>query len=251
MISGGSGAAVVVGDAAVLARQRDSLLLQLKDTRNELKGIGYGAREALDSLSAAVLSSRQALDSTLAACAACRVELAHLEKILSEKTIEAESLREKLDEMKMNSQNIDSAIIQVETRVFSDWCVRYGYSNVREYRATLQSVEIATHIAKIEAVLGLERERLEDCQKSVETLEAALLRDTELLSSVDLQVSDVEAQLDRVQSRLVLLNEELNSLDIQIKEKATQCKAAKDLLLEFTKQIESADKKGCCYTGFN
>ena len=231
---------------------------QEEELQNELAGLERRLRNAeseLEALERNRKSTSKERDSE-------KQQLGKLEPKFAE-------LTEKLESSRRSVQKFRDAIFKVEDEVFSKFCKRLGYANIREYEAQQGSMEqeAAERRSQFELQKHRLREqlanaefRLDQTQKRIRKLQEELQRfdaDAKLYrkerSAIEKQIAKDQAELDGLEEKLDELKEELSKRSEKVSEvKAEVQRRTKDIdsrlkeiaALEAAMQKKSAGKFG-------
>ncbi|KAI9778850.1 MAG: Structural maintenance of chromosomes protein 1 [Candelina submexicana] len=187
-----------------------------------------------------------------------REELKGLERNLSSKAKETDFARRQLEEAKPkyeerlrelrnveeNLREFVDAIGEVEDEVFTDFCQRLRYDNIRTYEAQQGSLqqegaqkklEFNMQKSKLENQLSFENQRLRTTQDRIKTLEAQSKRDQTLISELEIEKATIKGDLDT-------LNAELEQLKQQLEDEKAKYDQKAEKVAEQRRQVQKRGK---------
>ncbi|PLB52680.1 subunit of the multi protein cohesin complex [Aspergillus steynii IBT 23096] len=147
-----------------------------------------------------------------------RTELDHVKRLLEElrpKYFERQEALEELDQTITESQE---SVSSVEDDIYSKFCKRLGYSNIREYEvqqgslheeAAQKKLEFTTQKSRIENQLSFEKQRLQATGDRIASLEAQHQRDENLIEELRAEQEEIGNRLDEFNAELDILRERL------------------------------------------
>ncbi|KAI1811364.1 RecF/RecN/SMC [Poronia punctata] len=188
-------------------------------------------------------------------------ELAHFEQNLSSKNKELEhverQLKEwqpkfkeedgKLQKTRTSVEKFKKAIAQVEDKVFSDFCKRLGYTDIRAYEAQQGSFE--AEAAEKRGQFDLQKSRLEsnksweisrhsETESRLGSLQDRLKRLDRDIEAYERDKEEIEEAMGSDQDLLAALNEELETLKEKLAEQTEKVDSAKADVQKRTRDIE-------------
>ncbi|GAW16807.1 hypothetical protein ANO14919_062460 [Xylariales sp. No.14919] len=191
-----------------------------------------------------------------------RNELAHFEQNLSDKKKELDHVKRQLKEWQPKFKEEDSklqktrssvdkfktAIAQVEDKVFSDFCKRLGYSDIRAYEAQQGSWE--AEAAEKRSQFDLQKSRLEsnkswevsrhtETEGRLRTLEDRLKRLSQDIKAYKREKAQIEEAMGGDQDSLAALEEQLEQLKDDLETRNEKVNSAKADVQKRSKDIES------------
>ncbi|KAL1999659.1 hypothetical protein VTN02DRAFT_4208 [Thermoascus thermophilus] len=161
-----------------------------------------------------------------------REELKALERNLESKRSEVDFAKRQMSELKPKLlqkhgaleeldraiQDSQASVGSVEDEIYSSFCSRLGYDNIREYEAqqgslqeeaSQKKLEFTTQKSRIENQLSFERQRLQATDDRINGLKAQHQRDRELIEQLKAEQDSIRNQLDEFNAELDLLRENL------------------------------------------
>ncbi|RYC62189.1 hypothetical protein CHU98_g4026 [Xylaria longipes] len=191
-----------------------------------------------------------------------RNELAHFEQNLSNKKKELDHVKRQLKEWQPKFKDEDTklqktrssvekfktAIAQVEDKVFSDFCKRLGYSDIRSYEAQQGSWE--AEAAEKRSQFDLQKSRLEsnkswemsrhsETEGRLRNLEDRLKSLTQDIKAYRREKAQIEEAMGGDKDNLAALEEELEQLKEQLETQNEKVNNAKADVQKRSKDIES------------
>ncbi|KAI1172318.1 RecF/RecN/SMC [Nemania sp. FL0916] len=189
-------------------------------------------------------------------------ELAHFEQNLSDKKKELEHIKRQLKEWQPKFKDEDTklqktrssvekfktAIAQVEDKVFSDFCKRLGYADIRAYEAQQGSWE--AEAAEKRSQFDLQKSRLEgnkswevsrhgETVNRLRSLEDRVKRLSEDIKAYQRDKAEIEEAIGGDTDKLVALEEELEQLKDELENKNEKVNNAKADVQKRSRDIES------------
>ena len=143
-----------------------------------------------------------------------RQELKAAEPKYEQKLREFENLESTLSEYQ-------DAVNEIQDQVFSDFCRRLGYDNIRSYEAQQGSLqqeaaqkklEFDTQKSRLESRIYFERQQLDEAKDRIKTLEARSLQDEALVKQLQAEHESSQSELDTLMVELDQLTEQLEQL---------------------------------------
>lgn len=134
---------------------------------------------------------------------------------LKPKLLQEQHALEELDEAIKESQE---SVSNVEDEIYSSFCSRLGYDNIREYEAqqgslqeeaSRKKLEFTTQRSRIENQLSFERQRLQATDDRINNLKAQHQRDRDLIEELKAEQERIRNQLDEFNAELDILKENL------------------------------------------
>ncbi|KAJ3573426.1 hypothetical protein NPX13_g4705 [Xylaria arbuscula] len=189
-------------------------------------------------------------------------ELAHFEQNLSSKKKELDHVKrqlkewqpkfkeedDKLQKTRSSVEKFKAAIAQVEDKVFSDFCNRLGYSDIRAYEAQQGSWE--AEAAEKRSQFDLQRSRLEstkswevsrhnETEGRLRTLEERLKRLSQDIKAYKKEKAQIEEAMGSDKDNLAALEEQLEQLKEDLETENEKVNNAKADVQKRSKDIEN------------
>ncbi|KAI9675109.1 MAG: Structural maintenance of chromosomes protein 1 [Caeruleum heppii] len=143
-----------------------------------------------------------------------------------------------------NLQQVEDAINKVEDQVFSAFCKRLGFANVRDYEAQQGSrqretaekkLEFTMQRTKLQSQLTFETQRLQSTKERIKRLEERSQRDQQLLA-------DLETEKSTIQNDLDVLNAELEQLREQLEQQKTKYAKRAEKVAEQRREVQKRSR---------
>ena len=147
-------------------------------------------------------------------------------------------------------------ISQVEDQVFSTFCQRLGYSDIRVYEAQQGSLqqegaqkklEFSMQRGRLETQLTFETQRLQATNDRINTIESQAQRDRDLINSLEEEKESMQTELDQLEHQLTQIRSKLNDHKAKYGEKAEKVSEQRR---ELQKHNREADHVTKTITGF-
>ncbi|TAQ85403.1 hypothetical protein B7494_g6261 [Chlorociboria aeruginascens] len=238
----------------------DQLRKAVQNKRDELEQIPKpnrksAAEEALQNDLTGLEQRLQYAKSELAAFeqnfASKKKELAHEKRQLNEMEPRFEEKENELEKTRKKVQEFRDAVAKVQDSVFSDFCKRLGYADIRAYEAQQGSLEqeasekrnaFELQKQRLKSQLDWETTRHRDTEARVERMEVqieGLLRDIEAYKSEkDFLESAVKINMDEVTA----LEDQLHKQKETLAGRTDKVAAARSQLQKHSKDIDSRTK---------
>ena len=195
-----------------------------------------------------------------------RAELEAFEKNLKSKQKELESekrqLREWEPKLEEKSRDLEStrstvakfekAIAQVEDKIFSAFCKRLAYENIRAYEAQQGSLEqeaaqkrqdFELQKQRLQASLSLETSQHDDTMNRVHRLEARINSLKKDMESYSAEKAEIEEAMGHDQDELDALQQSLEEVKVTHSQKSQKVNEAKQELQKRSKDIDERLKR--------
>ena len=152
-----------------------------------------------------------------------------MEPKLDEQTNQLESTRQTV-------KKFEAAIAQVEDQIFSDFCKRLGYADIRAYEAQQGSqqeqaaekrTEFEVQKERLNSNLTWQQKRLSDLEERREKMGQQIERIEKDLSQFDKEKGRIRKAINKEQAELERLSEKLEAVQSKHAEKADKVQAAK------------------------
>ncbi|KAI1326900.1 RecF/RecN/SMC [Xylariaceae sp. FL0255] len=189
-------------------------------------------------------------------------ELAHFDQNLSSKKKEFDYVKQQLKEWQpkfkaedeklrktgSSVEKFKKAISQVEDKVFSDFCKRLGYTDIREYEAQQgsweqEAAEKRTQFdlqkSKLENNKSWEISRQDETKTRLRNLETRAKTLAEQLKSFKAEKAEIEEAIGTDQDKIAALEEELEELKNELAERNEKVNEAKSAAQKKRKDIDS------------
>ncbi|KAK1495633.1 RecF/RecN/SMC N terminal domain-containing protein [Colletotrichum abscissum] len=198
--------------------------------------------------------------------AAAKAELAHLEKNYNSKKRERDNEERQLDELdpkyeekkaeleatKRTVKEFSDAIAQVEDEVFSDFCRRLGFSDIRAYEtehrdmqreADEERTKFEVQKSRFQSQLTLARDMHSNLEKRLRKLQETLKGAERDLQSYQREKSDIEDSSHEISDELDALSETLEEYRGKLEEKSQKVSQAKAEVHKRSKEIDARQKE--------
>ncbi|KAM0280292.1 hypothetical protein ACHAQH_004128 [Verticillium albo-atrum] len=148
-------------------------------------------------------------------------------------------------------ENFRAAISQVEDRVFGNFCVRLGLSDIRAYDAEHQGLQrqleeernrFEVQKERLKSTLSWNESRLKDFQGRVSSMERKLRQLEKDLQAYEQQKSEIEDKMGDVSDELDALRESLQAARADQQERSQKVIEAKAEVRSRSKEIEARQK---------
>ncbi|EEH19233.2 hypothetical protein PABG_01552 [Paracoccidioides brasiliensis Pb03] len=156
-----------------------------------------------------------------------------------------------LEELDKSIEQAQSSVSGVEDEVYSAFCRRLGYCNIREYEAQQGSLqqeaaekklEFTTQKSKIENQLSFEKQRLQASEDRVESLRSQEERDRALIADLEAQRKTIKDHLDTLDAELDQLGEVLAEQKEAFSQSAENLAAQRREVQKHSKNVEATLK---------
>lgn len=202
------------------------------------------------------------LESSLAVA---KAELAGRERALTNKKKELSHFRDELgtfkpryQEKKLQVEKVQSQVAQfkdaidkVEDKIYSDFCKRLGYSDIRAYYAQQGSLDqeemerrssFESEKRKLKSQLEWEHDRNEKASTRIEKMEQEAARHEREIQDLLAQKASIENSIDIDRAHMTELEDELHKLKEKLAAKNEKVTAARNELQKQSKEIENRNK---------
>ncbi|KAK8113090.1 RecF/RecN/SMC N terminal domain-containing protein [Apiospora sp. TS-2023a] len=194
-----------------------------------------------------------------------RQELAAYEKNLSSKKGELDSCKRqlkewqpkykeednKLQKTRASVDKFESAIAQVQDKIFADFCKRLGYSDIRAYEAQQGSLEqeaeekrktFEVQKSRLNSSLNWEKNKHDDTERRVQQMQDKLKRIQKDIQTYESEKAAIEESMRADQDTLEALQEELETQKAEHAKRTEKVNDAKSEVQKRSKDIESRQK---------
>ncbi|KAK3940702.1 RecF/RecN/SMC [Diplogelasinospora grovesii] len=157
-----------------------------------------------------------------------------------------------LERARATVEKFQKAISDVEDKIFSSFCKRLGYENIRAYRdqqgnleqeAAQKRQDFVLQKQRIESNLSSETSQFEATSRRVQTLEAELKRHERDVEAYRQEKARLEEEMAEEQANLEALQENLEEVRATHAEKSNKVAEAKQELQKKNKDIEARLKE--------
>lgn len=179
-------------------------------------------------------------------------ELEHQKRQLHEYEPKFKDKDGELQRARVTVEKFEKAISDVEDKIFSGFCKRLGYENIRDYEAQQGTLEqeavqkrqdFNLQKQKIGSTLSWEKSQHSATSERLQTLEATLGRHDADVKAYQQEKSDIEEAMKEDQDELEALQESLEELRASHAEKSKKVAEAKQELQKKNKDIEGRLKE--------
>ncbi|KAK7963850.1 hypothetical protein PG988_010824 [Apiospora saccharicola] len=194
-----------------------------------------------------------------------RQELAAYEKNLSSKKGELDSCKRqlkewqpkykeednKLQKTRASVDKFESAIAQVQDKIFANFCKRLGYSDIRAYEAQQGSLEqeaeekrktFEVQKSRLNSSLNWETKKHDDTERRVQQMQDRLKRIQKDIQTYESEKAAIEESMGADQDTLEALQEELETQKAEYAKRTEKVNDAKSEVQKRSKDIESRQK---------
>ncbi|KAK7935094.1 RecF/RecN/SMC protein [Apiospora marii] len=194
-----------------------------------------------------------------------RQELQAFEKNLSSKKAELDSCKRqlkewqpkykeednKLQKTRASVEKFESAIAQVQDKIFADFCKRLGYSDIRAYEAQQGSLEqeaeekrkqFEVQKSRLNTSLNWEISKHADTERRVQQMQDRLKRIQKDIQTYEAEKAAIEESMGADQDTLEALQEELETRKAEYAKRTEKVNDAKSEVQKRSKDIESRQK---------
>ena len=171
-------------------------------------------------------------------------ELSHAQGELNGAKPTYEEKLQELEELKASVKEYRDAVGEVEDEIFSDFCQRLRYENIRVYEAQQGSLqqegaqkklEFTTQKSRLENRISYEQQQLQETKKRIKTLEDSSRQDQSLIAELQAEQGSTRNDLDSLNTELEQLKEQL------AQQKATLAKKA-EKVTEQRREVQKRSK---------
>ncbi|KAG0225980.1 Structural maintenance of chromosomes protein 1 [Actinomortierella wolfii] len=235
-------------EAAVdeLKRRRDAILLQLNElAKSKKRGMPEETlKSELAGIESRLTFAREDLSATRRKLNGVREELQIVDASLAEKTPLAEQSTRELAEQELQISAVEAVVHQVEDEIFGPICAKVGLANIREYeeQKLKRQQELAeergryeTLLSKLRNRLSFESLQLKETSERLARLEAAVQAETQRLD-------EFERERDELLASQADIRKEIRALQRDLEQAQQQSQAKSDLVNQLKKQVARANK---------
>jgi len=195
----------------------------------------------------------------------CQEEIQALDRNLDGKRRERDAVQRQLNDVRPKYQNqarnlatlqtaMDTRrdeIAQAEDEVFTVFCQRLGYDDIRVYEAQQGSLqqegaqkklEFSMQIGKLESQLTFETQRLQATNDRIKTIEGQSQRDRDLINSLEEEKEAMQTELDELEQQLTQIRTKLNDHKAKYAEKAEKVGEQRRELQKRSREIDHVTK---------
>jgi len=192
----------------------------------------------------------------------CQEEIQALERNLEGKQKERDAAQRQLNDVRpkyqVQARNLASLqtridtrrneIAQAEDQVFTAFCQRLGYVDIRAYEAQQGSLqqegaqkklEFSMQLGKLESQLTFETSRLQATNERIKTIETQSQRDRDLIQTLEEEKEAMQTELDVLEQQLTQIRTKLNDFKAKYAEKADKVSEQRR---ELQKRSREADR---------
>lgn len=178
-------------------------------------------------------------------------ELAHEKRILNDIKPKHEEKKSEVERLQRTVATFREAIAKVEDEIYSDFCRRLGYSDIRAYEAQQGSLEqeleekrssFKVQKQKITNQLQWEHQRNKGHSDRLERLEKEVLIREQDIQSLNAEKVALENAIEIDRARLTELEDELHKLKEKLAAKNEKVTAARNELQKQSKEIDNRTK---------
>lgn len=202
-----------------LRRLKDNLVAQINTLPKNRRGTQEETLEGeLTGLEQRLAYSREDLGHVERGLESKKKEVVHTQRQLKELQPKLDEATKALDELRARVETLKSVVSEAEDEIFSDFCRRLNYEDIRAYEkrqgslqqeAAQKRLEFRTQISKLENQLTFEAQRLRQTTERIANLEKNAARDSELVAELEDEKSQIEEQMDVLSAEMEVLREEL------------------------------------------
>lgn len=213
------------------------------------------AEEALQSDLAALEQRRAYLKSELAAfeqnLASKKKELSHEQRQLGEMQPKYEEKQRALENSTQHAKEYQDAVSSVQDKIFSSFCQRLGYADIRAYEAQQGSLEqevaqkrndFAVQKQRLESQLKWEATQISEINERIERLEGRISSLEQDIETYNAEKEELENAIDIDRAHQTQLEDELHKLKEKLLAKNEKVNQAKNELSKRSKEIDSRTK---------
>ena len=156
-----------------------------------------------------------------------------------------------LEDLDSSIQELEESVGEVEDEIYSGFCRRLGYSNIREYEAQQGSLqqeaaekklEFTTQKSRIENQLSFEKQRLKATEDRANGLRTQEVRDQNMIEELKAERETIQNRLDHLNAELDLLQEALEKHKERYGESGEQLAEQRRQLQKRSKNVEGTLK---------
>ncbi len=207
---------------------------------NELAGLQQRhkyAQDELDGLTRNLASKKKEVD--------------HAKSQVKEAQPKYRAEQRKLDELDEKIQEFQDAVSGVEDQVFTSFCQRLGFDDIRDYEArqgTMQQeavqrkLEFTTQKSRIENQLSFEKQRLQATEDRISSLQTQEQRDRTLIEELKEQREEIQAEIDELNAELEQLGEALDEQKELYQKSGDRLTEQRKEVAKRTKNVDTSTK---------
>lgn len=162
-----------------------------------------------------------------------------------------EEQSEGLSTLRSQLEQYSDSVAGVEDEVFSSFCQRLGYPDIRSYEAqqgTLQQeaaqkkLEFTTQASRLENQLAFENQRLQASNDRIARIETDVKEAQKTIENLETEKETLNSELDQLNGELEQLNEQLTAQKVRLEEKSDKVNEQRREVAKRSKAFESTTK---------
>ena len=178
-------------------------------------------------------------------------ELDNLKKQLKDLQPRYDEQSSSLETTRQSVQSVNDAVSRVEDKIFSEFCRKLGYSDIRAYEASQGKLEqevsekrsqFEGHKQRLESRLKWEIERLTDTERRIKRMQDQVRLLKQDIKSYNKEKAAIEQEMREEQDELEALRETLEELKSELADKVQKVNEARAELHMRSKDIEALQK---------
>ena len=184
--------------------------------------------------------------------------LASKQKELSHVRQEATAVKPKYEEklrelrhLQENLKELKDAVSEIEDQVFTGFCQRLGYENIRNYEAqqgTLQQeaaqkkLEFSTQKSRLQSRISYEQQQLQEVENRIKLLRDRARQDEALVKELEVEQQSTQNEIDSLNAELEQMTEQLEERRARSENKAEKVADARREVQKRSKGLEGTLK---------
>jgi structural maintenance of chromosome 1 len=158
----------------------------------------------------------------------------------------------RVNTLKSKLQSHQNEINKAEDKIFTSFCKKHDYKDIREYEAQQGSLQqealdrklhFSEQKNKLVNQISFETNRLEETKNRVKRLEDQLKQDSRLITALTSEKETIEQDLDRLRDELSVLADQLETSREKESSRAEKVLEAKKVLQKRSKAVEETLKQ--------
>nr|CAG8547000.1 14574_t:CDS:10 [Entrophospora candida] len=259
LITGGHSDDILSGAKRVTEKKRaddidDDLLSKLNDLSKLKRRGNYEEQKKSEilGLESRISLSKEDLNAIIKKLAAVEEELKYIANRVEELQPRLKQLEAELSNLGTQNSQLQNSINMIEDGIFSDFCRKHDFSNIREYehRQSQMAQEIAekrlrytTQKSRLQNQLKFESEQMKETKDRLNKLEHTIKTEAEKLGTFEIQKEQLLRDKQRINEEITIMQGRMNEIRNVYDSKTEIVNNVKKKLSQVSKEIERSSKE--------
>ena len=178
-------------------------------------------------------------------------DLSHVQDELAAARPKYEAKLRELRNLERHLRDFQDSVSEIEDEIFTSFCRRLGYDNIRVYEAQQGSLqqegaqkrlEFSTQISRLESRISYEQQQLQETKNRIKVLEDRMKQDQALIAELEVEKENTQSELNGLHAELEQLADQLRQQKAKHAKKSDKVAEQRQELAKRNKNYEGSQK---------